>query len=296
MKLIFARNPYTSTALSSLLAALAMVTASTPTAQAATLKVTVENLAPIDGGIITPFWFGFHNGSFNTFDVGGVASSGLEIIAEEGLHGLEGSAVLDPTGIDPTETISGLFSTSDPAGTQGVVEAIPLLGVFPGQIASTVVHVDAATNRFFSYAAMFFPSNDGFIGDEEAIEIFDIAGNFMTLDFIILGSDIYDSGTEVNDEIADNIPFIPDFIGNGTSEGGTIQLHPGLMPPGSGGVVDDIFPGVPFSSAVAGGFTEPGFQFARVTISQVPEPSLILGSLVSLGGLSVLKQRRKTRV
>lgn len=53
-------------------------------AEAATVKVSVENLGPAGGIFLTPVWVGFHDGSFDTYDLGSPASAGLERIAEDG--------------------------------------------------------------------------------------------------------------------------------------------------------------------------------------------------------------------
>ncbi len=46
------------------------------------ITITVENLAPTNGTSLTPFWFGLHDGNFDTYDRGRPASLGLERIAE----------------------------------------------------------------------------------------------------------------------------------------------------------------------------------------------------------------------
>ena len=48
------------------------------------ITVTIENLAPQQGTFLTPFWVGFHNGNFDTYDRGRPASPGLESLAEDG--------------------------------------------------------------------------------------------------------------------------------------------------------------------------------------------------------------------
>ena len=58
--------------------------ASAGAVQAATLKITVTNLGVSGGLTITPVFAAFHNGSFDTFNVGDAASAGLEEIAETG--------------------------------------------------------------------------------------------------------------------------------------------------------------------------------------------------------------------
>jgi len=53
-------------------------------ALAQSVTVTVENLAPSNGTFITPVWFGFHDGSFDLFNVSEAASPELERLAEDG--------------------------------------------------------------------------------------------------------------------------------------------------------------------------------------------------------------------
>lgn len=42
----------------------------TSAASAATLKVSVENLAPQNGSLLTLLWVGFHDGVFDIYDRG----------------------------------------------------------------------------------------------------------------------------------------------------------------------------------------------------------------------------------
>ncbi|NET56683.1 MAG: PEP-CTERM sorting domain-containing protein [Symploca sp. SIO2E6] len=274
-----------------------MITA-TSTATASTLKITVENLMPTNGGVVTPFWFGLHDGSFNTFDLGAPASSGIEHVAEDGLTGLENTLpgnenfeINDFFQFD--STIADLFQNSNAGmngGLQDLVtgENMPVLGIFPGEIGTATVNVDQqniSNNRFFSYASMFFPSNDAFIADDNPIEIFDSAGNFIGADLIVFGNQVWDAGTEVNDEDLSTVPFTLDSIAQGVEEGGVVTVHPGLQPVGSGGLLD--FGNGAFAN---GDFTVDGFQVARITIAQVPEPATTVGLLV-LGGLFFIRRR-----
>jgi len=48
------------------------------------LTIEIENLAPINGNLLTPVWFGIHNGTFDTYDRGRPVSPGLESLAEDG--------------------------------------------------------------------------------------------------------------------------------------------------------------------------------------------------------------------
>ena len=247
-----------------------------PTAGPVRLTVTVENLAPDQGAIVTPLWFGLHDGSFNTFDPGTPATPAVEIVAEEGFIGLEGLTPDFPSfagtgfeGIDLTAipilplTISSQFANS-PAGERGLQGIIAPddspLGIFPGQEGRRSLTVfDPSSSRFLSYAAMVFPSNDAFIGDAEPLELFDEAGNFIGANFTLLGNQVWDAGTEVNDELFESLPFDATGVLQGTPEGGVVALHPGLLPPGSGGIVD--FPG--FANA---DFSAPGYEVARIQV------------------------------
>ncbi|MDJ0743686.1 MAG: spondin domain-containing protein [Xenococcaceae cyanobacterium MO_167.B27] len=273
-------------------------------AEAVSLQLTIENLGPTDGALITPLWVGLHDGSFDTFDFGTSASTGIEIIAEEGLTGLETPDLLNPLGInnlgdlgiEQNLTLASLFNASAAGangGLQDLLTATPIIGTFPSETASIILNVDPNQNRYLSYAAMFFPSNDAFIGNEDqtAIELFDDSGNFLGADFLLLGTEVWDAGTEVNDESLNSVPFTLPIIGEGIVEGGTVQPHPGLMPPGSGGVLD--FDNGIFSFANAD-FQAPGYQVARITVTEVeqtPEPSLLLGILTFISG--ILFSRRK---
>lgn len=251
---------------------------SAPEADPVRLTVAVKNLAPQQGAIVTPFWFGLHDGSFNTFDSGSPASRAVEIVAEEGFIGLEG---LDPDypsyagtpfeGVDLANlpiipsTIASQFANSSAGerGLQGIAitEDSPL-GINPGQTGTDSITVyDPLSNRFFSYGAMIFPSNDAFIGDVDPIELFDENGNFIGANFVILGDEVWDAGTEVNDEDFDSLPFSPAQIGVGTPEDGTIQLHPGFLPAGEGGILD--LAGGAFANA---DFTAPGYEVAQVQV------------------------------
>lgn len=235
------------------------------------VKVRVENLSPQNGTYITPMWVGFHDGTFDTYDIGSSASPELERLAEDGNTG----------------PLSGMFATSG-AGT--VDDVIAPGGPFaPGASKSRTYLLDGsmATNRYFSYASMVIPSNDAFIanGNPMAHEVFDGSGNFVGADFIVMGSEVLDAGTEVNDEIPMNTAFFGQTAPNtGTDEGGTVQLHPGYMAPGNGGILDDPM----FANA---DFTQPGYQVARITITEVPAPGAL--ALLGVAGLAVRRRRRR---
>ncbi len=89
---------------------------------------------------------------------------------------------------------------------------------------------------------MIIPSNDAFVanGNPLAFPIFDSAGGFLGADFTVLGSQVLDAGTEVNDELPMNTAFFgqkaPDV---GVPQGGVVSLHPGFLPPSAGRILAD---------------------------------------------------------
>ncbi|MEA5565394.1 spondin domain-containing protein [Anabaena sp. UHCC 0399] len=239
----------------------------TSAATAGTLKVTVENLAPQQGVVVTPLWVGFHDGNFDIFNSGEVASSSLERLAEDGSTApIANQFLASGTGlIEGTIFGPGISPTSPPV--------IP-----PGEIASRIFEVDSslASSHYFSYAAMIVPSNDAFIanGNPLTFKIFDDAGKFIGADFIVSGNNIWDAGTEVNDEIPGNTALLGQTTPNtGVTENGVVRLHPGFIP---GGNILSAFPNADFTTS--------GYQVARIKIEQVPEPGNTTGLLIT-GGL-----------
>ncbi|YAF97167.1 MAG: spondin domain-containing protein [Nodularia sp. CChRGM 3473] len=243
-------------------------------ASAATLKVTIENLAPQQGIVVTPLWVGFHDGTFDIFNVGEVASESLERLAEDGATApiasdflASGAGVVEGTILGP-----GISPTSPPV--------IP-----PGAIATQRFQIDGslASSRYFSYASMIVPSNDAFIANDNplAFRIFDDFGNFLGADFIVSGNRIWDAGTEVNDEIPENTALLGQTTPNtGVTENGVVTQHPGFLP---GGNILSAFPNADFTTLAS-----PSYQVVRIRVEQVPEPGstlglLIAGSLLGLG-------------
>jgi hypothetical protein len=83
MKISFSnkRNLWATTLAIASTLTLTSITFAAPT----TIKVTLENIAPEEGLIITPVWIGFHDGSFDFFDLNQSASASLETLAENGI-------------------------------------------------------------------------------------------------------------------------------------------------------------------------------------------------------------------
>ncbi len=162
-------------------------------AMAQPVTITFENLQSEGGFFFTPVWAGLHDGSFDSYDGGTLASAwpGLTELAEEGSTGPISDAFNAATGgVGVDGTLTG--STGHPT-------------LAPGESGSIVLDAgDPTTNRYFSYATMLIPSNDLFAanGNPFAHAVFDAAGNFngpITIE--IFGRSLNDNGTEVNDAL-----------------------------------------------------------------------------------------------
>ena len=287
---------------SGLLAAVALFTFAAP-ASAATIRVSMENLAPEGGVWFTQSSVFFHDGGFDIFNLGDPASVALERTAEDALRTVaEGSP--DPGLLDVFAT----YASSRP-GAQGVAFNGPSLvspapGVVfhdfaPGASASQTYELDPSNpnNRYFSFAWMMIPSNDAFYANDDPLvhRLFDDAGNFLGVDLIVFGSDILDAGTEVNDEARPTTAFLAQMMPDtGTTEGGVVTNHPGYNPPNGvfedGGVLDDPR----FFNAL---FDSSTYQIARIRVElvEVPEPAttglLAFGSLAAFAGAAVRRRR-----
>lgn len=212
------------------------------------VTVSIENLAPANGTFLTPLWFGFHDGRFDTYDLGRPVSPGLESLAEDGA----------------TDLISQEFNLAGLGTKQGLItgqNGIPS-SIDPGETATFTLTLDGSlpADRFFSYASKIIPSNDFFIanGNEIAHPIFDAQGNFIGADFVVLGNSVLDAGSEANDEIPANTAFFGQQTPNtGTPENGVVRLANGFTPGGN------ILSDPQFANA---NFTAPNFQAARIRV------------------------------
>lgn len=230
-------------------------------ASAASIKVTITNLAPAGGTFLTPVWVGFHNGGFDLYDSGSPISPALERLAEDG----------------DTPPLMADFTASGAGTVQGALGGGPF---GPGSSVSMLFALDgmAASSRYFSYASMVVPSNDAFVanGNPLAFSIFSMGGAFLGADFIVSGGMVNDAGSEVNDEIPMNTAFFGQTVPNtGVAQNGVVAIHPGFLPPGSGGILDAAM----FKNA---DFKASGYQIARIQVEAVPEPSTLWLSLAGM--------------
>lgn len=250
-----------------------------PAASAASIRITIDNLAPGNGTFLTPAWFGFHDGNFDLYNRNEPITAGLERLVEDGT-------------IDP---LNAEFAAAGNGTAQGAILGTALTPgpIDPGESASFTLDLDgnAASSQYFSYASMVIPSNDFFIanGNPLAHRIFDGSGNFIGADFVVSGSQVLDGGTEVNDELPANTAFFgqsaPD---TGVVEGGGVTLAQGFIPGGR------ILSEPRFINA---DFTAEGYEVARFRVeliddnaAAVPEPGVVLG-LLAVGGLMVSRRR-----
>lgn len=248
---------------------LSLATAFASSAMAIDVRVSITNLAPSNGTYLTPMWFGFHDGSFDMFDVGASASPGLERIAEDG-----NPAVLN-----------GEFAASGAGTVSGVLSGIGPIA--PGSTTDMTVTIDESmlSSLYFSWASMVIPSNDAFVGNDNSRQhrLFSNAGAFVGMDFIVLGSQVWDAGSEVNDEIPMNTAFLGQMAPNvGTPEGGVVGFHSGFNPGGN------ILSSAMFANA---DFTAPHYQLARISVEAVPEPGTM--SILAFGIAGLLARRKR---
>ena len=182
------------------------------------VQFSLEVLQPDDGFFFTEPWVGLHDGGFDLFDLGERATPGLESLAEGG----------------NTELLGSEFAA--PGRLQATVGNGEVQFISPGEtVQGSIDIINPSAYRYFSFASMIIPSNDGFIGNEDplAYELFDAEGNFngeVTID--LFAEDIYDAGTEVNDALgAAGFSLGPTGTDGGTSTddpSSAVAPHPGL--------------------------------------------------------------------
>lgn len=246
------------------------------------IRVEVTNEGNSDF-FLTPVWFGFHNGGFDLFDVGSGASSALETIAEVG----------------DVMPLNAAFAASPgtPGNIQGTVfgNDVAPPPINPGETGvGFVTPINPANYQFFSYASMVVPTNDTFIGNDDATayRVFDDAGEINSasgvFEIAVFASDLYDAGTEINDAAVDGgAAFAAGRNGGeGAVEGGVItqatdlSLFAGLNTP----------PGTTINDTAFGA----GQRIATIRVSRVaavPEPSSALA--LALGATGFFLRRRR---
>ena len=223
------------------------------------LRISVKNTSAEGGTALTPFFAGFHDNSFDLYDLGAASSPGLEALAEDGNN--------DPIAAELVAADADAQAVNV-AGARGPIVA--------GETTSAIVDVDGRSNGYLSLASMVLPSNDAFVGTAEAVQLFDAHGRFLGAQTVSFSGDsVRDAGTEVNTER--DAAFInqtaPD---TGITENGVVTVHPGfngsLGNPGGEQIIlggTNAFGEV--VDPVAGDFTQPGAQIADIHINTVVE-------------------------
>ena len=231
------------------------------------IRVTVRNTSDAGGTFLTPVYAGFHDGNFDLFDIGETASLGLEGLAEDGSF----------TRLAEERVMAD-------ADSQGLVVAGAGGPIATQEQTSATIEIDGASNGYVSLGAMILPSNDAFIGTDDAIALFGSSGEFLGAQTITFsGSDVYDAGTEYNTE--DDAAFLNQSAPNtGLTENGLIRQHEGFNgslgnpdgtlgnPDGSPGA-QNILGGInafgEIIDPVAADFTRPGAEIAEIHINAV---------------------------
>lgn len=237
-------------------------------AQAATVDVTVtvQNLAPANGIAFAPLHVGIHNGSFDAFDLGGVATAPIISVAEGGAGGAWQAA----------------FAAADPTATRGTVGGLLL----PGASSQLTLRVDTAVNTLFSFAGMVVPSNDFFIGNDSPTEyrLFDAGGALALSAITVTAAEIWDAGSEVFDAAA------AAFVGNNdlrTAQNSVVAFNFAELAAFNG---LQTGAGYTFNSGLTAGSEVYRISFE---VSPVPEPgslAMLTAGLLGIGGL--VRRRR----
>lgn len=250
--------------------------------------ITVENLAPAYGVHFTPVWLGFHDGGFDLFDPGGLASEALERLAEDGDLSVAQAAFAAATG--EAGGVDTVVTAPDGFAGAPVFE--------PGESSTAELTLTAAQHRYMSLASMIIPSNDAFIGNHnpEAIELFDAAGTFKGKQVItILGSMVWDAGTELNTEM--DAAFINQTAPNtGETTVCPVLPHPGFLGSYGNAGSDPLIlggttaAGTPVDPA-GGDFTLPHAVVARITIERASSEAGMMASEASKEKVAKAKGR-----
>ena len=215
------------------------------------IEVTVTNLQVNDGALLTPVFLATQDGVYDQFDAGSPASLSIERLAEDGNTGPRIEAALNSGGV------------ADAVATPGGVIA-------PGQTRTITLFADPSDplSQYLSYASMVIPSNDAFVGNDDplSLDLFDNGELIQRLGagaHVVLGSQVWDAGTEVNDEIPENTAALAQAAPNtGVTENGVIRLHEGFQGSvGLGGAVGNILTARPDAD-----FTVAGAQILRIEI------------------------------
>lgn len=257
----------------------AALMAAPASAQVVDVTVTIENLAPTNSVSFSPLRVGFHSGLFDAFDINEAATAPIISVAEGG-SGADWFPAFEAA--DPDAVLGSVVNGGPaiPAGNAGVGNSF-------SSTATNTFRVDTSQNRFFTFANMVIPSNDLFLGNDNAIELFDASGNLLLTSISQFGSSIWDANSE--EAIVANGAFVVGSDnGARVDEMGTIEfafdelaVFDGAATPAGFNFTDGLF--------------STGDELYRVSFSAtaVPEPtSLALLSLCAVGFCGLHNRRR----
>lgn len=248
------------------LAAATMMLGGSLHAQQRSVTVTVTNLAPTNSIAFAPLHIGFHQGLFDSFNIGEAAGAGIVSVAEGG-SGTQWQAD---------------FAAADPTATRGTIGGLLL----PGASASMTFDVHVGLNRYFSFANMVVPSNDFFLGNDNPLLLFNGAGDLLLSSIYQTTNQIWDAGSEVFD------PAAAAFVGNNdlrTPQNSVVSFNFAELA-GFNGLTTGA--GYVFDSQLRAGQNVYRIDFSSSPVS-VPEPgsaALLASGLLCLGWVARRRQ------
>jgi hypothetical protein len=245
--------------------AVTLVVGTTAHAQQRLVTATVTNRARANSVSFAPIHVGFHRGTFDPFNIGGVATVS---IAEGGAGG-------------QWQTDFGL---ADPTAVRGTIGAGgPIL---IGATRTLSFLVDVGQNPFFTFAGMVIPSNDLFIGNDSPIRLFDASGNLMLNRITQRGRDVWDAGSEAAD--FRNAAFVMGGTNSlRTPQNGVVSFSTSELAEFNGRTTGA---GYVFESALGADEEILTIDFASTT---VPEPSTMVLLSAGLMAMGLLARRRR---
>lgn len=231
------------------------------------IELTLTTTGPVG---LAPALAAFHDGSYDLFDVGGMASPGLEDLAEVG-------------------DLTTVLTEASDAGANAVGFAPGGPFVPGGGTGSTMLTV-ADTETLLSFASMVLPSNDWFIGNSNALDISSLIGAAPGTSLSFNFSTVYDAGTEEED-----FAFGPGNPLVGITTAATPGDGAETSDPIAAVLGPDPFAG--FASLEPANFDTTSIDFtggpvATLSLRVVPEPSTYVLAMFGAVGLAVWCRRR----
>lgn len=250
----------------SLIAATLMLSLSPVAMADVKITVSINNLAPTDSVSFTPLNLGFHQGIFDSFNIGQAANPALALLAETGNGNAWQSA----------------FAAADPTATRGTIGGVLL----PGNTLSASFIVDPLLNPYFTFASMVVPSNDFFIGNDSPtrFRLFDSAGNLQITQIGQTARQIWDAGSEVFDPATG--AFIAGVDESLTSSQNSVVAFNFAELAALNGIA--TAGGYTFNSNLTANTKIYDISFAVSPISPVPEPqnaAMLMAGLLMIGTL-----------